>query len=139
MCLLYTENDVGSSPTLATKFMPLIKFNWLNKTLLQDAVASSNSSSQILQKLGLKPNGGNHRTLKRYASEYKFILPKFIPTSGFKETFTLDLILVENSTYRDSTYLKKRLIREGILQNICIKCGNEGIWNAKPLTLQLNN
>lgn len=139
MCLLYTENDVGSSPTSATKLMPNVKFNWLNKSQLQNAITSSMSRSQVLQKLGLKPNGGNHRTLKKYASEYRFTLPQFTPISGFQQIFSLEEILVENSTYLDSTYLKYRLIRENILENVCAGCGNIGIWQGKPLTLQLEH
>ena len=48
-------------------------------------------------------------------------------------------ILVENSTYTNRTALKERLIKEKILEYKCAICGNEGIWNGNPLTLQLDH
>ena len=35
--------------------------------------------------------------------------------------------------------LKKRLIFEGLLEDKCKDCGNEGIWNNKPITLELDH
>lgn len=53
--------------------------------------------------------------------------------------YSLDEILVENSKYENISRLKKRIIREGIMEYKCAKCGNTGTWNGKELTLQLEH
>jgi 5-methylcytosine-specific restriction endonuclease McrA len=47
-------------------------------------------------------------------------------------------ILVKNSTYTTIWRLKRRLLREGILQYKCYLCGLTE-WNGKPITLQLDH
>jgi hypothetical protein len=47
-------------------------------------------------------------------------------------------ILVKNSDY-NSSYLKTRLINEGLLLEKCCLCPVENIWNEKPLVLQLDH
>lgn len=38
-----------------------------------------------------------------------------------------------------SADLKKKLIEEGYIEDICIECGNDGEWNGKPITLELDH
>lgn len=38
-----------------------------------------------------------------------------------------------------SADLKKKLIEEGYIENVCVECGNEGEWNNKPITLELDH
>jgi hypothetical protein len=38
-----------------------------------------------------------------------------------------------------SAKLKKKLIEEGYLEDVCVGCGNEGEWNGKPITLELDH
>jgi hypothetical protein len=47
--------------------------------------------------------------------------------------------LVENSSTMNSSYLKNRLLKEGILKNKCALCGQGPEWNGKPLSLQLDH
>ena len=47
--------------------------------------------------------------------------------------------MVENSTYQNTTKLKERIIREGIIPYECALCGNKGEWNGKKLVLQLDH
>ena len=47
-------------------------------------------------------------------------------------------ILIENSTYTTIWRLKRRLLREGILEYRCYVCGLTE-WNEKPITLQLDH
>jgi len=53
--------------------------------------------------------------------------------------FTLEQILVENSTYACTHRLKLRLIKDGLLEEACAKCGNRGEWMATPLSLHLDH
>ncbi|MBV9864030.1 MAG: HNH endonuclease [Abitibacteriaceae bacterium] len=50
----------------------------------------------------------------------------------------LELILVENSEYVSTNHLKRRLIREGLLENRCAICQYQE-WLGKPLTLHLDH
>lgn len=50
----------------------------------------------------------------------------------------LEEILTENSTY-NRNQLRKRLITEGILTEICTSCNLGPEWNGKRLTLQLEH
>ena len=47
-------------------------------------------------------------------------------------------ILVENSTYARHN-LKRRLLKENLLQYVCSCCGNKGEYNNIPLVLQLDH
>ena len=49
--------------------------------------------------------------------------------------YSLDEILIENSTYKNISRLKERLIKEKRLEYKCAICGNIGEWNGKKLTL----
>lgn len=59
-------------------------------------------------------------------------------TNCIKEKIPLDFILVKNSNY-NRVNLKKRLLKEGLLENKCVLCGQLPEWNGKPLTLQLDH
>lgn len=48
------------------------------------------------------------------------------------EVFTID------STYNRSK-LKGRIIKGNLIPYVCASCGNEGEWNGKPLSLQLDH
>jgi len=50
----------------------------------------------------------------------------------------LEKILVENSTYCRNT-LKRRLLEDGILKNECSICGQQPIWNNKPLVMVIDH
>lgn len=51
----------------------------------------------------------------------------------------LEEILIENSTYKNKSRMKIRLINEGILEYKCEGCGNEGEWLGQPISLQLDH
>ena len=68
-----------------------------------------------------------------------------IDTSHFKynEPKELEFYLVENSTYSSSGDLKKRLIKEGYMKDICHSCGIGPVWKyygkEQKLVLQLEH
>ena len=59
------------------------------------------------------------------------------PSSNTK--YSLDEILVKNSSYMNIRSLKNRLIKEKRLEYKCTMCGNIGIWNGQKLSLQLDH
>jgi hypothetical protein len=113
---------------------------------LKEAVENSLSYSEVCRTLGLKPNGGNFSSIKKIIKINSINIDHFIGQSwntgerfinnGVK--YDLETVMVENSTY-SRFHLKRRLISEGILDYKCVKCGNEGEWMGKSITLQLDH
>jgi 5-methylcytosine-specific restriction endonuclease McrA len=98
--------------------------------------------NQILISLDVNSNGsGAYKTFKAHCSNLGVSLEGYgkFSSGGFQKKIPIEEILVENSTYANNVSLKKRLIREGVLDYKCVECGNIGKWNEKPLVLQLDH
>jgi Zn finger protein HypA/HybF involved in hydrogenase expression len=113
---------------------------------LIDAVKQSTTYSDVCRLLNVKSGGGNFRTIKKRINDLGLDVTHFEGKSftGEKRKNTgqkpksLNDILVENSNFhRDS--LKKRLIKEELIDYKCVGCGNEGEWLGKPISLQLDH
>lgn len=105
-------------------------------------VAESDSYSDILRQLGLSPKGGSSTdVVKRRIAELQCSISHF-GTKTLKISpnvkYSLDEILIENSSYANISRLKKRLIKEERLEYKCACCGISE-WLGKPLTLQLDH
>ena len=108
----------------------------------QNIIEQANSYSDCLRALGLGTNGGSSTdTLKRRIAELNCDISHF----GKKEKiqspqarYSLDEILIENSTYANISRLKERLIKEGKLEYKCQNCGIKE-WQSKPLSLHLDH
>jgi hypothetical protein len=103
------------------------------KIQLKEAVKVSYSYRQVLNKLNLKPAGGNYVQLKKYIKEYNFDVGHFKGKGwnrGLQFLFTpkipLDKILVKDNNFQ-SYKLKNRLIKEGLKKPQCEECG----WSQK--------
>ena len=105
-----------------------------------EIVKKSQSYSDCLRALGLTTKGGSSTdALKRRIKELNCSTEHFgnyIKPPQAK--YTLDEILVENSTYANISRLKERIIREGRLEYKCEICGIVE-WQGKPLTLVLDH
>lgn len=103
-------------------------------------VSESNSYSDILRALGLGTNGGSSTDiLKRRITELNCSTEHFNrKVNSKRQNYTLDEILVENSTYTNIASLKRRLINEGKLEYKCALCGIDS-WLGNPLSLQLHH
>lgn len=104
------------------------KRSW-SKELLVDAVATSGSFRQVLQKLKLREAGGNYDQVKKYIREYKLDITHFHGKAwnkglriNRKPIFSLKEILVVKSTYQ-SYKLRNRLFKENIKLEKCEECG----------------
>lgn len=101
-----------------------------NKEQLVLAVASSTSYRQVLNKLGLRPAGGNYTQIKKYIIKYK-INNKHFKGQGWnsglkgllvKPRIPLEDILVKNNNFQ-SHKLKNRLFKSGLKLERCEECG----------------
>jgi len=112
---------------------------------LKQAVSESSSLAQTLEKLGLRPAGGNYIQLKAKIKELGLDTSHFrgkgwLKGKAKKEVVkrAMEEILVENSTYLTTSLVRKRLIKEGYFEHRCMRCGlNE--WLEQPIPLELDH
>ncbi|MDP3997051.1 MAG: HNH endonuclease signature motif containing protein [bacterium] len=103
---------------------------------LKSAVKTSLSYRQVIEKLGLRPAGGNYYQLQKYVKEYG------LDTSHFKGSawnkglkgigkprIKIKDILVKGSTFQ-SYKLKQRLFKENLKPQKCEICG----WSERTST-----
>lgn len=111
---------------------------------LEIAVSTSQSIAQVLRSLGLNATGGNYKSIQIHIERLA------LSTAHFKgqgwnrgrsnpHGIPLSEILVEGSTYRNTSTLKGRLIKAGMLVDQCDECGIGSQWNGRPLKLQLDH
>lgn len=58
---------------------------------------------------------------------------------NFHPRYTLDEILCEHSPYTNRGQIKSKLIRAGLLKEVCEQCGCGPTWNGKSLVLVLDH
>lgn len=127
--------------------MPEIsKVYLISDDAFKELVAKSQCYSDVLRGLGLTTSGGSSRdVLKRRIRELNCSTEHFnnsVYGRNFAERIknkkSLSEILVENSSYANIASLKRRLIREGLLEYKCAICGINR-WNDMPISLQLHH
>jgi hypothetical protein len=105
-------------------------------------LSQSKSLREALITFGYCSNGsGGYATIKSQLKKRNIEIPKYhyYGESGKnKNRIPIESILIENSTYTNRATLKNRLVSEGLLEYKC-KCGNNGHWNGKKLSLQLEH
>lgn len=106
---------------------------------IEKAVAGSLNFSQALQAIGLSVHGDNMKTLKRYIALYK------LDTSHFSKVrlrrvsvLTDDQIFCVNS-HVDRSIVKRNILTRNLIEYKCRDCNNDGTWNDKSITLQLEH
>jgi len=111
---------------------------------VEDAIKNSYSWRETAFKVGLNGNAGsNYTTLRKIAKKYKFDFSHF-KGQGWNlggdavNAIPLSDLLKKESLARSDT-LKKKLIKKGILKNVCSECGQLPIWNNRPLVLELDH
>jgi hypothetical protein len=122
---------------------------WTDEQLIE-AVKTSKSYSQVIQKLGLKLCGGTHANIKlnikKLGLDTEHITGQGWCTSELHKKFIKNFvkiptekILVKDSEYTSTHRLKHRLFREGLLEQKCSSCGLGTEWNGKFISLQLDH
>lgn len=109
------------------------------------AIKDSFSIRQVLRKLDLVEAGGNYFTIKKKIKELNIDTTHFTGQGHLKgkkniwvPIIPLEEILVEESTYSNTSKLKKRLLEVGILEKKCYNCNNT-TWLGKPIPLELEH
>lgn len=116
------------------------------KEEIKTAIDISKTYTEILKNLKESTAGNKYKSLKSVIARHDIDLTEFnlrrdthidnvkIP----KVTYTYDQILIEDSQYSSSN-LKKRLVRDKLIVDICVECGIGNVWNKKPIILQLDH
>jgi hypothetical protein len=113
---------------------------------LRAAVAKSHSIRGVLVHLNLKVGGAQYVNIRRHIERLGLDISHFTGkgwTVGMTRPVPgpvrpLSEILVEGSDYMKTATLRKRLIREGLKEGRCERCG--GIeWQGEPMPLQLDH
>ena len=115
---------------------------------LHRAVRDSTSLRQVLAHLGLsKQGGGAYATLKRRIKALGIDTGHFTgqgwrkgqPSWPNRLMRPLEELLVADSPVTCIHRLKRRLIREGLLETRCQICGLGSEWNSQPLVLRFDH
>ena len=118
----------------------------LSRDDFESLVKKSNSLIDILRYFNLVSSKGNYGTLKKRLKEdgidYSHIqlgIGKHFTGIRFgKDAIPLEEVLIENSTYSRKA-LKDRLIKTGMLKEICGNCEMLPEWDGKKLILILDH
>lgn len=109
-----------------------------------DIVKTSETFKDVIEKLGLNINGTNYKKIKNIINEQKLDISHFLSRSDYMKKYNIRKkkdecdILVENSTYPRGA-LKRRLIKDSLLEYKCKFCSSDGIWNGKKISLILDH
>ena len=111
--------------------------------LLPEVVANSRSIAQILDKLGLKPAGGNYRSIQKMIKELNLDTSHLSLNRGWSKGLVIgpkkplsDYLV--NGKHIGSNFLRKRLLKEGVFSHQCNNCGITE-WNNVPCPLELEH
>ena len=107
-------------------------------------IQQSSTRREILERLEWGRDSKGYKRLYRWCHSRNVPLDHLVRTIPYasqtkRGEYSLDEILVANSTYQNRAHLKRRLIRTKTLQNICSECGSEPLWKGKLLVLQLEH
>lgn len=103
-------------------------------------ITNSTSYLQCILALGYTRNGRYaYDLIRNRCAELNISTSHFRTFSHYIQKRELNEILVENSTYLNTQHLKERLLKEDLLEYKCAICGNVGVWNNQPLSLQLDH
>lgn len=120
--------------------------NTMSDAELQNVLDTSDSYVMVLDKLGLNPYTGNHRTLKNRIltseldttklEENRRTVTKLQPKKHTRNT--VDNTLIENCNKPSGT-VRRLMLRESIIKYECSGCGLVDSYNGNPLRLQLDH
>lgn len=116
-----------------------MKYDW-NKDQLKENIKISKSYSEVLKRLDIPIQGNNISTLKRKILEYNLDISHFTFSNYSKNInkyISVTQYLTTNSNIKSSK-LKSKLIKEGLKQNKCERCGIDN-WMGEPIICQLHH
>ncbi len=117
-----------------------IKKTWEDFEMLA-ALKKHTTIADVLRELNLSIRPGNYRTVQDFIVKNDIDISHMTGKKSGKGgllKIPLSDVLVESSSY-SRRLLKKRLLKTGMLSNICSICGQKETWNGKPLRMILDH
>lgn len=115
-----------------------------DKDELVKIIAESKSHNEILNKLNKNNSSNSYRSLKRATDRYNIDVSHLMSSSDVLKLRYLEkyisnenLFVVNSKTSRGT--IKKRIIKDKLIEYKCIKCGQDEIWKNEKLTLILDH
>lgn len=114
------------------------------KEEMTNFISQSYSIADVCRLCGWKPIGGNYGVIKRYIKEYELDTSHF---TGYRTNIGNRLNLhkekkakeyLKKNSYIKLTTLRDKLVREGIKEYKCEKCGISE-WNGEQISLQIHH
>lgn len=115
---------------------------------LKSAVAQSRCIAEVIRNLGLQNSGAMSRSIRHMIQMYNIDISHFPPLQeiqrsiGIKssETWRVNTseVFCEQSKVCQNTIVKYYR-KEADIPYECVECGNNGIYNSRPLVLQLDH
>lgn len=131
------------------KRLNIVGYKGTNRTWTKEkmisAIKNSTTYSGVIQKIGLKVTAGNYRTVRKFVVEESIDISHMTGQAsgrGGPSPISLKDLLVKESTYTNTTHVKKRLLKEGLLDNRCYlqDCPNpEPLWKGVPLVMRIDH
>ncbi|WP_370129357.1 HNH endonuclease signature motif containing protein [Streptacidiphilus sp. EB103A] len=116
-----------------------------SREALQAHVQASTSFAEVMRRMGLATNSGNHRKIREAIRAAGLDTSHFTRRSNdlppVKATFNPDKVLVlrpPGSARSSHPRLRRALEAKGVAYT-CRSCGNPGEWLGKPMTLQIDH
>jgi len=117
------------------------------KEILEAAVKKSVSVAGVIRELGLRPAGGTQSHLNRKIKSYGIDTGHFTGRAtncgsnhkGPKKKTWQEILVKRLSGNRTESYLLRRALIESGVPYQCARCPLEGVWNGKPIMLQVNH
>ncbi len=115
----------------------------LSKEKLQQLINDSQSLGEVIKKLGLAHCGSQYSNLRKRVKNDNLDLSNFSNKRFTDKTVMFniipnDLVFIENSTTSRSS-VKEKILKQNLIAYVCLECGNDGSWNGKKLSLQLDH
>ena len=109
---------------------------------LKEAVKSSTSMRQVLQKLNVAPYGGNYDVLRKAVKHFNLETSHFTGQAWNKDKKLPPKQPIEkylsNELPIQSYKLKNKLLKEAIFEHECSNCRNT-TWLDQPIPLELDH
>ena len=116
---------------------------------LRKAVESSSCMLEVIRIHfpSYKGGSGHYVTLKKFLSLYEIDVSHFnngeqqrgLRESRARQRIDLEEVFRGEHPSYCRSHLKRRIIAEGILPYQCTECRGTGVWNGKPISLQLDH
>ncbi len=106
---------------------------------LKEAIKVSDSISEVFRNLQTYPTGGNYALFYTLVKVHQLDVSNLTKRNYLKyrkprTKIPFKDILIENSPYQNTSSLRQRLIKEGLLKNECYVC-HLVTWLNNPISL----